>query len=175
MAENGKNKGHENLIPHDKRTKEEARENGRKGGIASGKARRRKKEFQDRLRAAMEMPADPKVAASLSKTGVPIEDNYDVLVAGMLKGVMKSNPQMVDRVLRQLGYDIKEKRAEELHEIEKVKAALDAERAQLEVERQRLWLEAVKAQQGQLEEMPDDGFIEALQGSATEDWDEEDI
>lgn len=175
MAENGKNKSHENLIPNQVRSGEEARERGRKGGIASGKARRRKKEFQERLKAAMEMPADPKVAATLSKTGIDVHDNYDVLVAGMLKGVMKSNPQMVDRVLRQLGYDVKERRAEELHEIEKLRAALELEKAQLELERQRLWLEAVKAQQGQLEELPDDGFIEALKGSATEDWDEEDI
>lgn len=32
-----------NLIPADQRTKDEARENGRKGGIASGQARREKK------------------------------------------------------------------------------------------------------------------------------------
>lgn len=37
-----KNKGHENLIPFSERSKEEAREKGRKGGIASGKTRREK-------------------------------------------------------------------------------------------------------------------------------------
>lgn len=36
-----------NLIPTSERTKEEARELGRKGGINSGKTRRRKKEFRE--------------------------------------------------------------------------------------------------------------------------------
>jgi len=42
-------KGHENLIPTNKRSKEEARELGRKGGIASGKARRERKTLKDEL------------------------------------------------------------------------------------------------------------------------------
>lgn len=36
-----------NLIPTSERSKEEARELGKKGGINSGKARRRKKEFRE--------------------------------------------------------------------------------------------------------------------------------
>ena len=42
-------KGRENLIPTNRRTKEEARELGRKGGIASGKARRERKTLKDEL------------------------------------------------------------------------------------------------------------------------------
>jgi hypothetical protein len=42
-------KGHENLIPANKRTKEEARELGRKGGIASGKVRRERKTLKEEL------------------------------------------------------------------------------------------------------------------------------
>ena len=42
-------KGHENLVPTNKRSKEEARELGRKGGIASGKARRERKTLKDEL------------------------------------------------------------------------------------------------------------------------------
>lgn len=34
----------ENLIPNNKRSPREVRENGRKGGIASGEARRKKKQ-----------------------------------------------------------------------------------------------------------------------------------
>lgn len=37
----------ENLIPANKRTKEEARELGRRGGVASGEARRKKKYFKE--------------------------------------------------------------------------------------------------------------------------------
>ena len=39
----------ENLIPNEKRSPKEVRENGRKGGIASGVARRKKKAFKEIL------------------------------------------------------------------------------------------------------------------------------
>ena len=45
----------EDLIPVTKRTKEEAKELGRKGGIASGKARQRKKTFREELMALLPM------------------------------------------------------------------------------------------------------------------------
>ena len=38
--------GHENLIPFSERSEEEARENGRKGGKASGVARRKKADLR---------------------------------------------------------------------------------------------------------------------------------
>lgn len=41
--------GSDNLIPFSERSKEEARELGRKGGIASGEARRRKKSLKEEL------------------------------------------------------------------------------------------------------------------------------
>lgn len=48
--------GHENIIKANReRTSEEARENGRKGGIASGKARREKREFKEILETIMDM------------------------------------------------------------------------------------------------------------------------
>lgn len=50
----GKNKGHENLIPMNRRTKEEARETGRKGGIASGKARREKADLRKMMAIALD-------------------------------------------------------------------------------------------------------------------------
>lgn len=44
-----------NLIPMSKRSKKEARDAGRKGGIASGEARRKKKSFAEAARWALEM------------------------------------------------------------------------------------------------------------------------
>lgn len=44
----------ENLIPTNKRSKDEARELGRKGGIASGKARREKADFKKQCQIWME-------------------------------------------------------------------------------------------------------------------------
>ena len=155
------------------RSEAEAREKGRKGGKASGVARRKKADVKARLEMVMQMQADPKVAAAMSKTGIEVEDNLDVLVAGMMKGVMKSNPQMTEKVLKLLGQDVTEAQKQAKAELEIEKARLEIERQQLENEKQKIWLEAVKAQQGQADELPDDGFIEALKGSALEDWNED--
>lgn len=46
-----------NLKPVSKRTKSEARELSKKGGIASGKTRRMKKTFKELLKIALEMPS----------------------------------------------------------------------------------------------------------------------
>lgn len=57
------NKGQENLIPCDKRTKDEAREIGIKGGVASGEARRRKRD----IRAAMEALLEKRYKTSMGE------------------------------------------------------------------------------------------------------------
>ena len=46
--------GVENLIPFSERTKEEARESGRRGGIASGEARRAKRDMRERMKLMLE-------------------------------------------------------------------------------------------------------------------------
>lgn len=46
----------QNLIPNSERTPEELRKQTRKGGIASGKARREKKMFRETLEALLGMP-----------------------------------------------------------------------------------------------------------------------
>ena len=51
-----KRKTDENLIPTNKRSKEEARELGRKGGVASGVARREKKTMAQTLELFLSMP-----------------------------------------------------------------------------------------------------------------------
>lgn len=49
-------KGHENLIPLNKRTKEEQRRIATEGGKASGKKRRDKRTFRETLQTLLEMP-----------------------------------------------------------------------------------------------------------------------
>ena len=48
-------KGQENLIPMNKRSKEEARAMGQKGGIASGEARREKKSLREKAQLLMSL------------------------------------------------------------------------------------------------------------------------
>lgn len=49
------------LIPTSKRTKEEAKELGRLGGIASGKSRRAKKSLSDRIKLALQISTNEKL------------------------------------------------------------------------------------------------------------------
>ena len=49
MATKSQNKGHDNLIPTNKRSKEEVRKNAAKGGRKSGEVRRQKKLLKDCL------------------------------------------------------------------------------------------------------------------------------
>ena len=49
MARNGKEKGYDNLIPTNKRSKEEVRRNASKGGKKSGEVRRKKKLIKECL------------------------------------------------------------------------------------------------------------------------------
>ena len=50
--------GYENLIPFSKRSKDEAREYGSKGGKASGESRRRKAAMRDTMNRLLTMQAE---------------------------------------------------------------------------------------------------------------------
>jgi general stress protein YciG len=56
MAKAGNHRGDENLVPLNRRTKEKQREIARAGGMASGAARRRKRDMQQALNAILDMP-----------------------------------------------------------------------------------------------------------------------
>lgn len=160
--------GQENLIPSSKRSKDEARENGRKGGIASGEVRRRKRDLKKRLQLLLEMEADPRVAAALSKTGVEVNDNLDVLMAGIMKGVIKGDPKSINLLIELSGSSVQEKDQQAIRRLEKRKAKLEVERAEMENELYKMRLNAIKGI-GQAE-LPDDGFLDALKETAAEDW-----
>ncbi len=69
------NKRHNNLIPNSQRTPEELRKQTIKGGIASGKARREKKQRKLILQEILELKANNKVANKLAEVyGVDVED-----------------------------------------------------------------------------------------------------
>ena len=75
-----------NLIPMEKRSPEEAREMGRKGGRASGEARRRKKSLREAAELYLSLPvSDKRKWNKLSEDGVPPEDvnNQMAIIAGL--------------------------------------------------------------------------------------------
>ena len=160
--------GHENLIPASKRSKAEAKENGRKGGIASGEARRKKKDMRERAKLIMEMDAAPHVAKAMSKTGIDVSDNTDVVLAGIYKGVLKGETKSINLWMELTGDSLKEAHREELHELERRKAEAEAELKEMEAELAKMRIAAIKGIDD--EEVPDDGFLDALKGTAAEDW-----
>lgn len=65
----------QNLIPNKNRTPEELREITRKGGIASGKARRAKRDRHKRIQELFALAVqDPKLMANLEKMGIDVTD-----------------------------------------------------------------------------------------------------
>ena len=79
--------GIDNLIPCNQRTKEEAREIGRKGGIASGEARRAKKTMREVLEVLLET-----VDKGSDKT------NIEVMMASAVRKAMNGDLKAMEFV-----------------------------------------------------------------------------
>lgn len=90
----------DNLIPFSERSKEEARELGRKGGIASGETRRRKKTFKEQFDLLLSLPVkqDGKIGKKIKDVaddlGIPVEelDNQMAMCLNMFSNAMSKNP-----------------------------------------------------------------------------------
>ena len=82
----------QNLIPASKRSKSEARENSKKGGVESGKSRRRKKALRLALKEAVsmrlnELPEDMRTAIMSS---VGITDDAQTVADAVIGGIILS-------------------------------------------------------------------------------------
>ena len=99
-------KGHENLIPTSRRSKEEVRGIGQKGGIASGQARRRKKNMRSVFRMLKDMPVnDAKIKAQLRASGITDDDTTfsAALAFSAIYHAMRGNSQMMRLVFEMMG------------------------------------------------------------------------
>lgn len=102
-----------NLVPANQRSKSEARENSRKGGIQSGKSRRAKKTLKAILKNAMpiklkELPPDLCSAilraAQMKATKTNKEMTVaEIVMAGMIRCSVKGNSMMMKLLLDLLG------------------------------------------------------------------------
>lgn len=75
-----------NLVPFSERSKEEARENGAKGGRKSGETRRRKRDLRAAMKELLELPvANTTLWNSISELGIDPKniDNRAALVAAL--------------------------------------------------------------------------------------------
>lgn len=76
------------LVPMNKRTKEEQKRIARAGGKASGVARRKRKSMKEALELIMEMQATDANKKKLAKKGIDVETNEDVMAAAMTLAAM---------------------------------------------------------------------------------------
>lgn len=98
----------QNLIRKEDRTPSERRENARKAGIASGKARLRKKHGRELVRALLAMQeTDPRILEEMAKLGIIDKDatNEVVMHARQLeKAKRKTDTQAYKAILAAAGY-----------------------------------------------------------------------
>ena len=99
----------ENLIPASQRSKSEARENSKKGGVASGKARRRKKALRLALKGLMDIPLGElapdlrygiMIAAKLTDEGLTVGD---AVIGSIVRTACNGNSQMAKLLLDTIG------------------------------------------------------------------------
>lgn len=97
-----------NLVPFDERSEKEARELGQKGGIASGKARRRKKNLKQKMQLLLSLPAADNDQSELATMGVDPEDmdNEMVLVKALFIAAAAGDTRAFDRIQDVLGRSV---------------------------------------------------------------------
>ena len=99
-----------NLIPFtSEQSREEAKKNGRKGGIASGEARRKRKAFKEQIDYFLSLPFpdmtdnnDNKIKDAFKKFGIEEEeiDNQMAMILSMWKNVIKKGDVSAFTALR---------------------------------------------------------------------------
>lgn len=100
----------QNLIPMDHLTESEQRELQRKGGIASGEARRRKKHGKELIRMLLEMQAkDGRLIKQAVDAGVAADDVTNEVILHlrqMEKAALKADTNAYTAVMKAAGYDL---------------------------------------------------------------------
>jgi len=69
-----------NLIPANKRSLSEARENGRKGGLKSGEARRKKKSMKQAMNLLLSLPVSDEYKEAIERYGLDEKDADNQMV-----------------------------------------------------------------------------------------------
>lgn len=162
--------GRENLKNLKDRTKDEQQEIARKGGRASGQARRRKKALREGLAEIMSQTAPDKARRSFEKAGFDVETNEQAMIAAMAIGAMNGNVRMLELVSDLLGERERDVVKREMLELDRERFEVEKKRTEAETKRVELMNREMSNDDG---ERPDDGFIEALKGTAAKDWENE--
>lgn len=97
-----------NLIPMDQRSKSEARELGRNGGIASGVSRRRKRSLKEAADLYLSLPvSDRRVWNKIARRGVDPEDidNQMAMIIGLTMAATAGDAKAAKVIVDLLGED----------------------------------------------------------------------
>lgn len=95
----------DNLIPTNRRTKKEVREIGRKGGKASGEARRRKADLKKALKTVLEADVhSDKVAEQLEDMGFD-NSNLMAMVFAQMQQAQKGNVRAFEAITKVMGVE----------------------------------------------------------------------
>lgn len=147
----------QNLIKNSERTPSERRENAKKAGVASGKARRKKanlkKAFETILQADV---ASPSVKKQLEDMGFDTT-NEMALAMVMMQKAMEGNVRAFEQISKLTTTDAKD--------------SLDKKEQKERIEALKLGNEKLRKQIGTSEvDVKDDGFIKSLEGVVEETW-----
>lgn len=147
----------QNLIKNSERTPSERRENAKKAGVASGKARRKKanlkKAFETILQAGV---ASPSVKKQLEDMGFDTT-NEMALAMVMMQKAMKGNVRAFEQISKLTTTDAKD--------------SLDKREQKERIEALKLGNEKRRREMGTSEvDVKDDGFIKSLEGVVEETW-----
>lgn len=147
----------QNLIKNSERTPSERRENAKKAGVASGKARRKKanlkKAFETILQADV---VSPNVKKQLEDMGFDTT-NEMALAMVMMQKAMKGNVRAFEQISKLTTTDAKD--------------SLDKREQKERIEALKLGNEKRRKEMGTSEvDVKDDGFIKSLEGVVEETW-----
>lgn len=147
-----------NLIPNHERTPKERRENARKAGIASGKARRRKANLKRTMETLLKMDVpDSNFKDKLIEMGIDPSMEQG-LVLNVLLTAMQSGDHQAFRTIRET--------------IQQTTTLAD--RREQRARTEKIQAEAELMKQDELgADVLDDGFLDALEGKAGELWQEQ--
>lgn len=149
-----------NLIKNSERTPSELREITTKGGIASGKARRKKAEFKKALEIVLSSQVQNQQLAEMLET-MGYDNTNEMAIALMtVQKAMKGDLRAVELIARTGNQAAKDK-LDKQEQKERIRA--------LKLENQR---KAMMLGEGIDEEVYDDGFVDALKGAVGETWHE---
>lgn len=111
-------------------SREEAAKNGKKGGIASGESKRRKKALKKTIESVLCLDVDPATKVALEQLGVDPSDQsiQTAIVVGQALKAMRGNTKAADFIAKYMGSDPRV-------EIERERLKLEKERLELQRER----------------------------------------